>query len=141
MPNTYEERAIAALRAKSYRITMPRVLVIRALANAATAQSAYDLHDAIQSSGGKIDVVSVYRTLATLVECGLVYRVGMLDGDYVRREISPNYRVPVLAVDKAARSVTEVEPDGRIAAVAIGFATGIRKRMVSGQLEIEVTSL
>lgn len=76
----YEDHCIAALRTAGFRITMPRVQVIRALANATVALSAYAIHEKIVESGGKIDVVSVYRILETLQEVGLIHHVGIADG-------------------------------------------------------------
>jgi Fe2+ or Zn2+ uptake regulation protein len=59
---------------------MPRVQVIRALGFSNRALSAYEIHDAIITSNGKIDVVSVYRILATLQEVGLIHHIGVVDG-------------------------------------------------------------
>ena len=76
----YEEHALRELRSAGYRITMPRVQVIRALADTNTALSAYAIHEKIINTGGKIDVVSVYRILATLQEVGLIHHIGVVDG-------------------------------------------------------------
>ncbi|MHB8635726.1 MAG: transcriptional repressor, partial [Fimbriimonadaceae bacterium] len=62
----YEEHCLQELRLAGYRITMPRIQVIRALADTSVALSAYAIHERIMESGGRIDVVSVYRILATL---------------------------------------------------------------------------
>lgn len=76
----YEEHALKELRAAGFRITMPRVQVIRALADTTKALSAYAIHEKIISGGGKIDVVSVYRILSTLQEVGLIHHIGVVDG-------------------------------------------------------------
>ncbi|MGV3618461.1 MAG: Fur family transcriptional regulator [Fimbriimonas sp.] len=76
----YEEHSLKELRAAGYRITMPRVQVIRALADTKKALSAYAIHEKIISGGGKIDVVSVYRILSTLQEVGLIHHIGVVDG-------------------------------------------------------------
>jgi Fe2+ or Zn2+ uptake regulation protein len=76
----YEEHSLRELRAAGYRITMPRVQVIRALADTNKALSAYAIHEKIISGGGKIDVVSVYRILSTLQEVGLIHHIGVVDG-------------------------------------------------------------
>src|SRR5205085_7033977 len=76
----YEEHSLKELRAAGYRITMPRVQVIRALADTKKALSAYAIHEKIISGGGKIDVVSVYRILSTLQEVGLMHHIGVVDG-------------------------------------------------------------
>lgn len=76
----YEEHSLRELRSAGYRITMPRVQVIRALADTKKALSAYAIHEKIISGGGKIDVVSVYRILSTLQEVGLIHHIGVVDG-------------------------------------------------------------
>ncbi|HZH98989.1 MAG TPA: Fur family transcriptional regulator [Fimbriimonadaceae bacterium] len=76
----YEELALRQLRATGFRITMPRVQVIRALADTRKAMTAYQIHEKIMQAGGKIDVVSVYRILGTLVEIGLAHHIGVADG-------------------------------------------------------------
>src|SRR5579871_2639688 len=76
----YEEHCLKELRNAGYRITMPRVQVIRALADTTKALSAYAIHEKIISSSGKIDVVSVYRILSTLQEVGLIHHIGIVDG-------------------------------------------------------------
>ncbi|MCO5298151.1 MAG: transcriptional repressor [Fimbriimonadaceae bacterium] len=54
--------------------------MIRALGQSNRALSAYEIHEAIVDGGGKIDVVSVYRILATLLETGLIHHIGVVDG-------------------------------------------------------------
>ena len=79
----FEERSLALLKREGFRITMPRVQVIRTLAKSNTAMTAYGIHDQIVSEGGRIDVVSVYRILETLTKIGLVHHichVGVVDG-------------------------------------------------------------
>lgn len=79
----FEERSIRRLKAEGYRITMPRVQVIRALAESVNALSAYGIHERIIAAGGRIDVVSVYRILETLTKVGLVHHIchiGVVDG-------------------------------------------------------------
>jgi Fur family zinc uptake transcriptional regulator len=77
---SFEEMALQVLRSTGHRITMPRVAVIRALGESNRALSAYAIHDRISASGGRIDVVSVYRILAMLQAADLVHHVGIVDG-------------------------------------------------------------
>lgn len=77
---SFEDLSLRQLRAYGYRITMPRVQVIRALADTNKALSAYAIHEKIIGSDGKIDVVSVYRILGTLQEIGLIHHIGIVDG-------------------------------------------------------------
>lgn len=105
----YEEHSISELRANGYRITMPRVQVIRALADTNTALSAYAIHEKILSTGGKIDVVSVYRILATLQEVGLIHHVGVADGYFPSRLAGSNAKRSQVVVCEPNMHVMELE--------------------------------
>ncbi len=76
----FEEKAVSELKARGYRMTMTRLQVIRALGETHRALSPYEIHDRIVGSGGRIDVVSVYRILATLEESGLAHHVASVNG-------------------------------------------------------------
>ena len=76
----FEKIALEAMRKANLRVTMPRVQVIRALANSNRPLSAYAIHEAILKEGGRIDVVSVYRILAAFNELDLVHHIGSVDG-------------------------------------------------------------
>ncbi len=85
---------------------MPRVQVIRAFADATKPQSAYEIHDKILAGGGKIDVVSVYRIIATLVEIGTVYYVGIADG-YLPSHLEDATTASVVFVDSDSGDARE----------------------------------
>jgi Fur family transcriptional regulator, zinc uptake regulator len=104
----YEEHALKELRASGYRITMPRVQVIRALADTTRALSAYAIHEKIITSGGKIDVVSVYRILATLQEVGLIHHIGIVDGYFPCRLTDCNARGSEVVVCEETNNVMEL---------------------------------
>ena len=72
---TYTEQAIALLKSKGFRITRPRKLVLDLLDTAQAALSAYEIKDALDAVGEKIDTVSVYRILECLDEQGLIHRL------------------------------------------------------------------
>lgn len=129
----YEEHSLRELRNAGFRITMPRVQVIRALADTDTALSAYAIHDKIISSGGKIDVVSVYRILSTLQEVGLIHHIGIVDGYFPCRIGKCGERRSEVVVEESTGSVVELSmPRSIIDAIeeqarAAGFeATGIK---------------
>lgn len=107
--NAFEELSIQRLRQKGYRITMPRVQVIRVLAQANTALSAYAIHERIVAMSGRIDVVSVYRILATLLDAELIHHVGIVDGYLACRleREHPNHTEHI--VDRTTKVVKEVE--------------------------------
>lgn len=104
----YEEHALKELRAAGYRITMPRVQVIRALADTQKALSAYAIHEKIISGGGKIDVVSVYRILSTLQEVGLIHHIGVVDGYFPCRMADCAGRRSEVMVDDQTGNVMEL---------------------------------
>lgn len=105
----YEEHSLTELRNNGFRITMPRVQVIRALADTDTALSAYAIHDKIISTGGKIDVVSVYRILSTLQEVGLIHHIGVVDGYFPCRLGTCSERRSEVVVEETTGSVVELK--------------------------------
>ncbi len=114
----YEEHSLKELRNAGYRITMPRVQVIRALADTTQALSAYAIHEKIINSKGKIDVVSVYRILSTLQEVGLIYHIGIVDGYFPCRMTDCPVKRSEVVVDEGTGAVTELRlPDSIIAAI------------------------
>ena len=135
----YEEHALRELRNAGFRITMPRVQVIRALADTKTALSAYAIHDKIISSGGKIDVVSVYRILSTLQEVGLIHHIGVVDGYYPCRIGNCSERRSEVVVEESTGSVVELAmPKTIIQAIeeqarAAGFETTGIKVEITGR--------
>jgi Fur family transcriptional regulator, zinc uptake regulator len=114
----YEEHALRELRSAGYRITMPRVQVIRALADTSTALSAYAIHEKIIGSGGKIDVVSVYRILATLQEVGLIHHIGVVDGYFPCRLPGSHGKRSEVVVCEPTLQVIELElPEAVVQAI------------------------
>jgi Fe2+ or Zn2+ uptake regulation protein len=104
----YEEHSLRELRAAGYRITMPRVQVIRALADTNKALSAYAIHEKIINGGGKIDVVSVYRILSTLQEVGLIHHIGVVDGYFPCRISDCHGKRSEVMVCESTGDVTEL---------------------------------
>lgn len=104
----YEEHALTELRSAGYRITMPRVQVIRALADAEVAVSAYAIHEKIIKAGGKIDVVSVYRILSTLLELCLIHHVGLVNGYFPARKTDPRTKRSELVMCECCQRVHEL---------------------------------
>lgn len=134
----YEEHSLKELRAAGYRITMPRVQVIRALGDTNRALSAYGIHEKIISGGGKIDVVSVYRILSTLQEVGLIHHIGVVDGYFPCRVADCQGRMSEVIVNEQTGDVNEMRlPDEVIAiverqAAALGFEIKGIKLEVTG---------
>jgi Fe2+ or Zn2+ uptake regulation protein len=134
----YEEHSLQELRAAGYRITMPRVQVIRALADTKTALSAYAIHEKIISGGGKIDVVSVYRILSTLQEVGLIHHIGVVDGYFpCRMEDCHGKRSEVMVCDETGYVQELRLPKAVVDAIEeqareVGFETSTIKVEVTG---------
>jgi Fe2+ or Zn2+ uptake regulation protein len=82
----YEQHAFRCLKSAGFRLTNPRTQVVRALAWSNRALSANDIHAAISSAGIRIDVVSVYRTLQTLLSVGAIHHIGVVNGYLACRE-------------------------------------------------------
>jgi len=135
---TYEEHALKELRNAGYRITMPRVQVIRALADTKKALSAYAIHEKIISGGGKIDVVSVYRILSTLQEVGLIHHIGVVDGYFpCRMENCHGKRSEVMVCDETGDVMELSLPQAVVDAIEIqakenGFETSTIKVEITG---------
>lgn len=132
----FESKAIEALKKSGCRITSPRVQVIRTLAEADRALSANTIHERISASGGKIDMVSVYRTLTTLVGMHVVHHVGVVDG-YLACGVE-EHQGPLCEhlVCQDCGKVTEMEVDE---AVAASTALALAKRGFSArEVKIEV---
>lgn len=107
----FEERALDVLKEEGFRITMPRVQVIRALAETNRALSAYAIHEKIVGKGGRIDVVSVYRILSTLHEVGLIHHIGVVDGYFPCRAGSDHHHDTEHLVCEECGCVSEMPID------------------------------
>jgi Fe2+ or Zn2+ uptake regulation protein len=79
-PQNYAEFALARLRERGCRITRGRRLVLDALGRAERPISPYSIHDLLSNEGEVVDTVSIYRTLETLEQAGLVHRVAFSGG-------------------------------------------------------------
>ncbi|MCW5940638.1 MAG: transcriptional repressor [Fimbriimonadaceae bacterium] len=132
----FESHALAVLKARGFRITTPRVLVIRALAASSRSLTAYAIHDEITQAGGKIDVVSVYRILTTLGESGLVHRIGVTDGFAACRQTHEHHGTVQHLVCSECGTVTELELGERLRDETLDHAreTGFEAR----EMHVEV---
>jgi Fur family ferric uptake transcriptional regulator len=61
-----------ALQRSGLRVTKPRLAVLRALENRTEAVTAQDLHHELRSAGESAGLATVYRTLASLVQAGVL---------------------------------------------------------------------
>jgi Fe2+ or Zn2+ uptake regulation protein len=133
----YEEHSLNELRAAGYRITMPRVQVIRALGDTKKALSAYAIHEKIINGGGKIDVVSVYRILSTLQEVGLIHHIGVVDGYFPCRMENCGGKMSEVVVFEETGDVMELRlPESVIKAVEEQAAAN---GFTSNSIKVEIT--
>ncbi|MBI3722303.1 MAG: transcriptional repressor [Fimbriimonas ginsengisoli] len=132
----YEEHALTELRVAGLRITMPRVQVVRALADAEFAMSAYAIHDKIMKAGGKIDVVSVYRILSTLLDLGIVHRIGLVDGYFPARIFDPQERTTQVVVCERCQRVHELATSAALVEMLRGQGKPANLPMTSIKVEL-----
>ncbi len=71
----YTEKALSILKNSGLRITKPRRLVIELLAKTSRSLSAYEIKEALDQDGHKVDTVSIYRIIDCLYENHLIHRV------------------------------------------------------------------
>ncbi|MEB3327862.1 MAG: Fur family transcriptional regulator [Candidatus Sericytochromatia bacterium] len=91
MPDaSYPEMAMGLLKARGYRQTRPRRLVLEALDEATVPLSPAELAERIRERGERGDVVSVYRILQTLEDNDLAHRV-LTTGKFRRCQLAPEH--------------------------------------------------
>ena len=78
--SAFVDRALGRLRDAGLRITGARKQVVQVLATTRKPIGAYGIRDRVVQTGGKVDVVSVYRILTALTEIGLAHHIGSVDG-------------------------------------------------------------
>lgn len=106
---SYEKHAIELLRSHGMRVTMSRIQVVRALAKSQTPLSAYGVHEQILASGGRIDMVSVYRILSALQDVGLVHHIGVVQGYFACRMAGQHSGTSEHLICQSCGAVAEVD--------------------------------
>ncbi|MCI0356475.1 MAG: transcriptional repressor, partial [Acidobacteria bacterium] len=77
----FSEATLAeALTGRGYKLTQPRRAVLRVLAQTASSLSPAKIHARAKKLHRKTGLVTVYRTLDVLTECGVVRKVHQSDG-------------------------------------------------------------
>ena len=69
-----------SLAARGYKLTQPRRAVLRVLVQSHASLSPAEIHTRAQKVYRKTGLVTVYRTLEALAECGAVKKVHHSDG-------------------------------------------------------------
>lgn len=80
------EQAVAALRAKGFRLTPQRVMVISAVAEGGRHMGVDEVFQRAKAKYPYMDVATVYRTLHLLKEIGIVTEVAI--GDRLHYELT-----------------------------------------------------
>jgi Fe2+ or Zn2+ uptake regulation protein len=70
----FSRRAEAALRRRGGRITRARRALLQLMESSPRALGPRQLHRALRRAGVRVDLVSVYRNVAALLELGLLHR-------------------------------------------------------------------
>ena len=135
----FEQLAIERLRQHGFRITMPRIQVIRALADANEAMTAQGIHAKITQETGRLDVVSVYRILAALLEAGLVHHIGVVDGYLACRMGAKHGTAAEHAVCSSCKQITELAVPGRAIKAIEEQLSGLG--MDATAIKVEITGL
>lgn len=130
------DRAAARLKRLGLRVTAPRIAVLKVLDDTTHALTAYDIHSRVLDSGGSVDIVSVYRTLASFKECGLIHYIGSVDGYLACRLEEPHAHHAQHFVCSHCRKVVESDlPQGVAEASLSSMAAA---GFVSGTVHVEV---
>ena len=118
---------------------MPRIQVVRTLAAARTPLSAYGIHDEILASGGRIDVVSVYRILDTLSSLGLIHHIGIVDGYKACSLGETHHDDSEHIVCESCGSIVEVEVPGSTREATYGQLQGLG--FVPKNIKLEILAI
>ncbi len=124
------------MRDQGFRMTMPRLQVIRVLAESAVALTAQQIHAKVLSLGGRMDVVSVYRTLSTLTESHLVHHIGVVDGYMACNQEDHSDGLVAHAICQRCGRVEEIEPPDTGMQLAVEGA--VQDRFHAGEVRVEV---
>ncbi|MBS1724870.1 MAG: transcriptional repressor [Armatimonadetes bacterium] len=132
----YEASAVETLRQRGFRITMPRVQVLRVLSLADRPLNPYAIHQEIVASGGRTDAASVYRILDTLSNLRLVHRVGIVDGYMACRLEEAHGEETEHVVCSVCGKVTELPLPDDIASLTSEQLADLGYRQVQTKVEI-----
>ena len=102
----FTEAALAdALTARGYKLTRPRRAVLRVIAEAGQRLNPAEIHARARQVYRQTGLVTVYRTLDVLVECGAVRKVHETDGCHAYALASEGHSHHVICAN--CHSVTE----------------------------------
>ncbi len=137
---SYRDRALRLLRQHHCRITTPRLTVIDTLSRLDRPVTAYELHHKIQTSGGRLDVVSIYRILDTLRQCGLIYCVPSKNAYLPVFLETASDRLAELVLHEDTENVTELRIPPSILSELEGQAKELGIAITSIKIELRARS-
>jgi len=121
----FRSMALDTLKKAGYRITSARKEVIDVLGSTQIPLSAYKVKAAVIEQGGKVDVVSIYRILATFKELGIAHYLGSVDGYVACRSNAPHVSFCEHAICTECGKAVELSPKGQRASSFFGKAAEI----------------
>ncbi|HWL16945.1 MAG TPA: transcriptional repressor [Opitutus sp.] len=116
-PHAELDAAISKLKAAGLRITQPRIAILKVLLQAGRPKRIDAIHEAL---GSRCDLVTVYRSLGTLEEIGLVHREYQFSGT---TEFSVARDQPVYSIrSRGGDRITELD-----SSVTASLAASVRE--------------
>jgi Fe2+ or Zn2+ uptake regulation protein len=107
-PTVFTEASLAeALAARGYKLTQPRRAVLRVIVEAGQRLNPAEIHTRARKVYRQTGLVTVYRTLDVLVECGAVRKVHESDGCHAYALAGEGHGHHVICA--TCHSVTEFE--------------------------------
>ena len=106
-PPLKDTRLTTALAARGYKLTQPRRAVLRVVAETGASLTPAEIHARAKKFYAQTSLVTVYRTLDVLVECGAIRRVHQSDGCHAYARASEGHAHHVIC--ESCRSVVEFD--------------------------------
>ena len=108
MPASVEDQALSqALAARGYKLTRPRRAVLRVVGESGASLTPAEIHARARKYYPQVSLVTVYRTLDVLVECGAIRRVHQSDGCHAYARASEGHAHHVIC--ERCHSVVEFD--------------------------------
>jgi Fur family transcriptional regulator, ferric uptake regulator len=110
--------AEARLGEVGIRLTAPRRLVLRTLSREPDDATAQEIHGRLRTSGNRVGLATVYRTLTLLQDCGAVDALSHRPGESCYRLCAPGHHHHLVCSDcHRVQELTDCTLDDWLAAV------------------------
>jgi Fur family transcriptional regulator, ferric uptake regulator len=108
MPATAADQSLSeALADRGYKLTRPRKAVLRVVAESGSSLTPAEIHERARNHYPQVSLVTVYRTLDVLVECGAIRRIHQSDGCHAYARASEGHAHHVIC--ESCHSVVEFD--------------------------------